>query len=252
MDKCEEMVVALEGDDRSPLTDRELQALRNMGNEAEAAAQEIESLRHEASFYRRRCEALQAWQSGMRDPERAVVCDILANGHTLAPAYAGDRYQVKPDNDVNSPGAFPMPEHSRLRLKALQSAADILAQAQAFDVLKHVQHALECELRAPGRPSDHEGARYFRSVFTVEVLSEDEPMPSDMPLPEIGAAISYGDCTGLVTFEGASELDAQQMREAVQAVGSSPDFFQSLVEEEMSAGTDDSAAPSFRAREGAG
>jgi len=41
-------------------------------------------------FYKRRCDALQNWQSKMRDPERTIVCDILANGCTLEPA--GDRY----------------------------------------------------------------------------------------------------------------------------------------------------------------
>jgi hypothetical protein len=41
-------------------------------------------------FYRRRVEVLQQWQSKMRDPERTIVCDILANGHTLEPA--GNRY----------------------------------------------------------------------------------------------------------------------------------------------------------------
>jgi len=41
-------------------------------------------------FYKRRVEALQQWQSKMRDPERTVVCDILANGHTLE--FAGNRY----------------------------------------------------------------------------------------------------------------------------------------------------------------
>jgi hypothetical protein len=41
-------------------------------------------------FYKRRVESLQQWQSKMRDPERTVVCDILANGHTLEPA--GNRY----------------------------------------------------------------------------------------------------------------------------------------------------------------
>lgn len=42
-------------------------------------------------FYRRRVEALQQWQGKMRDPERTIVCDIIANGHTLEPA--GDRYK---------------------------------------------------------------------------------------------------------------------------------------------------------------
>jgi hypothetical protein len=41
-------------------------------------------------FYKRRADALQQWQSKMRDPERTIVCDILANGHTLEPA--GERY----------------------------------------------------------------------------------------------------------------------------------------------------------------
>lgn len=37
-------------------------------------------LREEKEFYKRRCDALQNEQSGMRDPERQIVCDILANG----------------------------------------------------------------------------------------------------------------------------------------------------------------------------
>lgn len=42
-------------------------------------------------FYRRRVQALQQWQSKMRDPERTIVCDIIANGCALEPA--GDRYK---------------------------------------------------------------------------------------------------------------------------------------------------------------
>lgn len=57
--------------------------------------EELERRQFEADFYRRRCEALQEWQSRMRDPERTVVCDILANRFTLPPANAGDRYDVK-------------------------------------------------------------------------------------------------------------------------------------------------------------
>lgn len=51
----------------------------------------IERLRAEAAFYKRRCELLQATQHLMRDPERTVVCDILANG-TLLPDPDGTRY----------------------------------------------------------------------------------------------------------------------------------------------------------------
>jgi len=52
----------------------------------------IAALEHEAQFYKRRCDAMQEWQSRMRDPERTVVCDILANGFTLDPSTG--RYAV--------------------------------------------------------------------------------------------------------------------------------------------------------------
>lgn len=76
------------------------EAVQNQGAETcdrellAGAMKKIERLEHEVRFYRVRIEALQQWQRRMRDPERTVVCDILANGHTLAPAHAGDRYKV--------------------------------------------------------------------------------------------------------------------------------------------------------------
>ena len=45
---------------------------------------ELAKLRESRDFYARRCEALQAVQDKMRDPERKAVCDILANGSTEA------------------------------------------------------------------------------------------------------------------------------------------------------------------------
>ena len=49
-----------------------------------------------AAFYRRRVEALQNWQSKMRDPERTIVCDIIANGCTLDLLHADNRYTSPP------------------------------------------------------------------------------------------------------------------------------------------------------------
>lgn len=67
-----------------------------------SALEELTELRNTVAFYRRRCDALQAWQSRMRDPERTVVCDILANGFTLDPPFAGDRYGgLRPNVDGN-------------------------------------------------------------------------------------------------------------------------------------------------------
>ena len=45
-------------------------------------SKELRKLCESRNFYKRRCEALQALQSNMRDPERKAVCDILANGIT--------------------------------------------------------------------------------------------------------------------------------------------------------------------------
>ena len=43
---------------------------------------EITRLQQSRDFYKRRCDALQSAQTRMRDPERKMVCDILANGLT--------------------------------------------------------------------------------------------------------------------------------------------------------------------------
>ena len=61
-------------DDSPPVTTREL-------------ARVLDAL----NFYRGRCDLLQAQQARMRDPERTLVCDILANGQLL-PDPTGARY----------------------------------------------------------------------------------------------------------------------------------------------------------------
>lgn len=50
----------------------------------DAKRKELERAQASRDFYKRRCEALQAVQNKMRDPERKAVCDILANGSTAA------------------------------------------------------------------------------------------------------------------------------------------------------------------------
>ena len=50
------------------------------------------------TFYKRRVELLQEWQSKMRDPERTIACDIIANGQIL-PDPHGTRYGPAQPND---------------------------------------------------------------------------------------------------------------------------------------------------------
>lgn len=66
--------------------------------DVQARIAELEAELKHAKFSRdwsqRRLALLQQWQSRMRDPERQIVCDILANGATL-PDPDGKRYDVR-------------------------------------------------------------------------------------------------------------------------------------------------------------
>jgi hypothetical protein len=65
--------------------------------------QKINELEDSERFYRRRCDLLQEWQGRMRDPERQLVCDILANAQLL-PDPHGKRYPP-PNAGVERAGA---------------------------------------------------------------------------------------------------------------------------------------------------
>ena len=66
----------------------------------EQAAGALADANESKAFYQRRCDALQDLQNRMRDPERTIVCDILANGHLLPDGAAGNRYKVMPDAEL--------------------------------------------------------------------------------------------------------------------------------------------------------
>lgn len=66
-------------------------AITNARIDATVASRERDEARVSRDFYQRRCDMLQAEQKRMRDPERTLVCDILANGQLL-PDPHGKRY----------------------------------------------------------------------------------------------------------------------------------------------------------------
>lgn len=71
---------------------------REIGEAIDAAVEMIERLELAESslaWHRRRWMALQMHQTKMREPERTMVCDILANGELMHPTVAGDRYAIK-------------------------------------------------------------------------------------------------------------------------------------------------------------
>ena len=71
---------------------------REIGGAIDAAVEMIERLElaeSSVAWHRRRWLALQMHQTKMREPERTMVCDILANGELMHPTIAGDRYAIK-------------------------------------------------------------------------------------------------------------------------------------------------------------
>lgn len=64
----------------------------------EELLRELEKLKASRDWYKKRVELLQAEQSKMRDPERIMVCDILANGLVW---HDRSRYENKNPHNLN-------------------------------------------------------------------------------------------------------------------------------------------------------
>lgn len=60
----------------------------------------IGKLNSSLGWYKKRCDLLKSAQSKFRDPERAMVCDILANG-SLLPDETGSRYGLPEITDTD-------------------------------------------------------------------------------------------------------------------------------------------------------
>ena len=70
---------------------------RVIGEAIDAAVEMIDRLEaaeSSAAWHQRRWMALQMHQTKMREPERTMVCDIIANGELMHPTVAGNRYSV--------------------------------------------------------------------------------------------------------------------------------------------------------------
>ncbi len=69
-----------------------------------------------------------------------------------------------------------------------------------------------------------ENNKFYRTVFTIEVLS-DEPLQADgMGLEEINYEITEGHCSGVVTTDGSMEVTKKEMSDLLYAQGSDPSF----------------------------
>lgn len=69
-------------------------------------AQRVRKLRDSRDFYLRRCTALQEIQKLMRDPERKMVCDVIANGKTYEKGVDSEPKSElisEPSKDISNP-----------------------------------------------------------------------------------------------------------------------------------------------------
>jgi hypothetical protein len=62
---------------------RDMLAAAPQPPEAEDLGKKLQDAQRRSDFFKRRCDLLQIVQRCMRDPERTLVCDVLANGHLL-------------------------------------------------------------------------------------------------------------------------------------------------------------------------
>lgn len=101
---------------------------------------ELEEARDSVAFYQRRVELLQHWQPKMRDPERTIACDIIANGQTLPPEHAGNRYVI-PEDTSQAKIAEQALEIQKLNGDIRQMAADLRAIQEIHDQQKARLHS---------------------------------------------------------------------------------------------------------------
>lgn len=66
--------------------------------------------------------------------------------------------------------------------------------------------------------------RYFRTVYQVEVLSEDTPA-DNLSISEIAEAVTDGDCSGDLTVVSVEEKTGPEIVQLLLAQGSAPEFF---------------------------
>ena len=130
---------------------------------------QLEDALNSLAFYRRRCELLQQWQSNMRDPERTIVCDILANGQTLPLGVAGDRYKQQPADELDRNACEEL-NHAEEVLDAL--SVDLNMEQTDFDCIgDYINAVFEAQAKKlTNAPAIPEGMKLVPVEPTQEML----------------------------------------------------------------------------------
>jgi hypothetical protein len=67
--------------------------------------------------------------------------------------------------------------------------------------------------------------KYYKSVITITVLTEDYPVSASTPIEVVGREITNGDWSGEVELVSTTELAESEMAKALIDQGSDPEFF---------------------------
>ena len=67
--------------------------------------------------------------------------------------------------------------------------------------------------------------KFYRTLVTLEVLSEYEPVPKDGSLDRLFYEITDGDYSGIILQQSYDEVSPQHMAEFAITQGSDPSFF---------------------------
>lgn len=94
------------------------------------------------------------------------------------------------------------------------------------EALRWKAHEAEVEERSMPR-------KFYKTVYTIVVLSEDKPIADDITLTDLEYLITSGPCSGQVEVTEVVEVDGPTMRELLHEQGSSAEFF--MIEEEDAA-----------------
>ena len=73
--------------------------------------------------------------------------------------------------------------------------------------------------------------KYFRTLLTIEVISENSPVAQAMDLEALQYGMTHGDCSANLISSSAHELSPDQARSALESQGADPSFFHSLSED---------------------
>jgi len=72
---------------------------------------------------------------------------------------------------------------------------------------------------------DTETRKFYKTLFTITVLSPDAPISPDADLEQIAYAINEGDCLGQLERHQPTEVPVEKIRAESRALGNDGGFF---------------------------